>query len=475
LRLRLRLSFQNKLNLSLNLNLGLKADMTILYFIIALGLLIFVHELGHFIMAKRAGVCVEVFSLGFGPRIIGFKLGETDYRVSLFPLGGYVKMRGEEPGEEKEERDPRSFAGKGVFARAKIVFCGPLMNFILAFLLMPIVFMIGKPEPAFLQEPPVVTDVRAESPAETAGLIKGDVIVSVDGKAVKTWDGVLNTILLSPNEKLEFGIERDGQPMEIDVAVGELPEVRGGYVGIEPMLFEGAEPYVGEVNAGGAAAEAGVVRGDLIVSFGGQKVYDWLDLTRLVNDSGGKETEVTVDRGGELISMTVTAKYDDKFGRYIIGITKDRMSGVTMKVRQYGFVDAVVRGTKENIKLLRLTFDVLKKLFTGKLSFKVIGGPVIIAKASAAAAATGLSNFIYFLAFLSMQLSILNLFPIPVLDGGQLVFLGFEAVLRRPLSARVRTVAHQVGFVLLISLMLLITINDIDNVWGVRELLKKLF
>ena len=449
--------------------------MTIIYFIIALGLLIFIHEFGHFIMAKRAGVCVEVFSLGFGPRIIGFKIGETDYRLSLLPLGGYVKMRGEEPGDEKEEKDPRSFAGKGVFARAKIVFCGPLMNCILAFLLMPIVFMIGKPEPAFLQEPPVVTDVRAESPAETAGLIKGDVIVSVDGKGVETWDGVLNKILLSPNEALEFDIEREGQPMTVDVAVGELPEVRGGYVGIEPMLFEGAEPYVGDVKAGAAAAAAGIVRGDLIVSFGGQKVYDWLDLTRLVNDSGGKETEVTVDRGGELIPMPVTAKYDDKFGRYIIGITKDRMSGITMKVRKYGFVAAIVRGTKENVKLLRLTFDVLKKLFTGKLSFKVIGGPVIIAKASAAAAATGLSNFIYFLAFLSMQLSILNLFPIPVLDGGQLVFLGFEAVLRRPLSAKVRMVAHQVGFVFLISLMLLITINDIDNVWGVRELLKKLF
>jgi len=452
--------------------------MTILYFIIALGLLIFIHEFGHFLMAKRAGVCVEVFSLGFGPRILGFRIGETDYRISLFPLGGYVKMRGEEPeeeGEVKKEKDPRSFSAKGVFARAKIVFCGPLMNFVLAFLLMPIVFMIGKPEPAFLHEPPVITDVRAESPAEAAGLIKGDIIISVDGEKVGSWDGVLNMILLSPNERMSFRILREGLPMTVDVDVGEMPEVRGGYVGIEPMLFEGAEPYVGEVKAGGAAAEADIRSGDLIVSFGGQKVYDWLDLTRMVNESGGEETEVTVDRGGELIAMSVTPKYDDKFGRYIIGITKDRMSGVTMTVRKYGFVEAVVRGTKENVKLLRLTIDVLERLFTGKLSFKVIGGPVVIAKASAAAAATGLSNFIYFLAFLSMQLSILNLFPIPVLDGGQLVFLGFEAVLRRPLSARIRMVAHQVGFVFLISLMLLITINDIDNVWGIRELIKKLF
>lgn len=449
--------------------------MTILYFIIALGILIFIHELGHFIVAKRARVCVEVFSLGFGPRVFGIKVGETDYRVSLFPLGGYVKMKGEEPDEEGAKEDPRAFSSKSVFTRARIVLWGPLMNFILAFLLMPLVFMIGKPEPAFLHEKPVITDARAGSPAEEAGLIKGDAILSVDGKGVGTWDDVLNKILLSPNRTLTFGIDREGQPMDVPVAVGEIPELKGGYVGIEPMLFVGAEPYVGELKPGGPAEEAGVVKGDLIVSFDGKKVYDWLDLTRMVNDSAGEEAQLVVQRDGETVSMPVKARYNNKFGRYIIGISKDRMSGVPMKVQKYGFVQAVVRGTKENIKLLKLTYDVLKKLFTGNLSFKVIGGPVIIAKASAAAAKTGLANFIYFLAFLSMQLSILNLFPIPVLDGGQLVFLGYEAVLRRPLSVKVRMIAHQVGFVLLISLMLLITINDIDNVWGIRELIKKIF
>jgi len=449
--------------------------MTILYFIIALGLLIFVHELGHFIIAKRAGVCVEVFSLGFGPKILGFRVGDTDYRISAFPLGGYVKMKGEEPDEEGAKEDPRSFSAKSAFTRARIVFWGPLMNFVLAFALMPLVFMIGKPEPAFLHDRPVVTEVRAESPAEAAGLIKGDMIVSVDGRSVNTWDDVLNKILLSPNRTVDFGIEREGATGEVAIDVGEIPELKGGYVGIEPMLFVGAEPYVGEVKPGGAAEEAGVRSGDLIVAFGGQKVYDWLDLTRMVNDSAGKETELVVRRDDQTVSMPVKARYDDGFGRYIIGVTKDRMSGVPMTVRKYGFVEAFVRGTKENVKLLRLTYDVLKKLFTGGLSFKIIGGPVIIAKASAAAAKTGLANFIYFLAFLSMQLAILNLFPIPVLDGGQLVFLGFEAVLRRPLSVRIRMIAHQVGFVFLISLMLLITINDIDNVWGIRELIKRLF
>lgn len=449
--------------------------MTIIYFIIALGFLIFIHELGHFIVAKRNGVYVEAFSLGFGPRILGLRIGETDYRISLFPLGGYVKMKGEESDEEGAEGDPRSFSSKSAFTRARIVFCGPLMNFILAFLLMPLVFMIGKPEPAFLQEKPIVTDVRAESPASSAGFVKGDLITSIDGKKVAVWDNVLNTILLSPHSTLTFGVDREGRALDIPVAVDEIPELKGGFVGIEPMLFVGADPFVGEVKSGSAAAEAGILPGDLIVSFGGEKVHDWLDLTRVVNESGGKENELVVERDGESITLPVKAKFNKEFGRYIIGITKDRLSGVPMKIQKYGFAEAIVKGTKENLKLLGLTFDVLQRLFTAKLSFKVIGGPVIIAKASAAAAKTGLANFIYFLAFLSLQLSILNLFPIPVLDGGQLVFLGLEGIMRRPVSVRIRTVAHQVGFVLLISLMLLITVNDIDNVWGIRELLKKLF
>ncbi|MFH1830809.1 MAG: RIP metalloprotease RseP [Pseudomonadota bacterium] len=448
--------------------------MTILYFIIALGLLIFIHEFGHFIVAKRAGICVEAFSLGFGPRILGIKWGDTDYRISLFPLGGYVKMRGEEPGEESAT-DPRSFSAKSVWVRAKVVFFGPLMNLILTLALMPIVFMIGRAEPVFLHEPPIITDIKAESPAQEAGLIKGDLLVSVDGKKVTSWENVLNKILLSPGTEMTFGVEREGRFVPIKVKVGDLPELRGGYVGVEPMLFIGAEPWVGEVRPGGSAEAAGIMPGDLVISFDGKNVYDWLDLTRLVNESGGKETTVVVQRDGNMLDLPVKAEFNEKFGRWIIGVTKDRMSGVPMQVQQYGFFGAIVRGTKENLKLAKLTFDVLGRLVTAKLSFKVIGGPVVIAKASAAAAASGFSNFLYFLAFLSMQLSILNFLPIPVLDGGQLVFLGWEAIRRKPLNMRIRLIAHQVGFFLLIGLMLLVTINDIDNVWGIKSLLKKFF
>ncbi len=447
--------------------------MTLLYFIIALGALIFVHELGHFLLAKRAGIFVEVFSLGFGPRIAGLKVGETDYRISAFPLGGYVKMRGEEPGESGSA-DPRSFCAKGVWTRAKVILFGPLMNLILCLVLMPVVFMIGRAQPAYLEQPPVVTAVKSGSPAEAAGLREGDRIVSVDGAAAEAWEEVLNKILLGAKGTLTLGVQRGDELLQTPVAVEELPEIKGGYVGIEPMLFLGSEPRIDGVRPGGAAERAGLKPGDLVVSFGGNPVNDWLDLTRMVNDTQGRETPVVVERGGKQLQERVTPTFNKDFGRYVIGISKDRMSGIPMVVKQYGLVDAVKKGFQENWKLTKLTFEVLGRLLSFKLSYKVLGGPIIIAKTSAAAAASGLASFLYFLAFLSLQLAILNVLPIPVLDGGQLLFLGLEAIRRKPLSVRVQAVAHHIGFALLISLMLLVTVNDIDSVWGLRSLLQKL-
>lgn len=448
--------------------------MTIVYFIIALGILIFVHELGHFIMAKRAGIFVETFSLGFGPRLVGFKCGDTDYRISLLPFGGYVNMRGEEPADEKAG-DPQSFAVKSVWARVKVIVWGPLMNLILCLVFMPIVFMIGRQEPVFLREAPVLMDVRAGSPAADAGLMKGDTVVALDGKEISTWEDVLNRVLLEPNANIKFDLKRNGELIEKEIKVSGMPEMRGGYIGIEPMLFYGNEAVVGGVSASGAAAKAGIKGGDKVISFAGKEIKDWVGLSETIGRSGASEQNIVIERGGEKLSLRVQPEFNKDFGRYVIGIMQDTKNGVPMVIRKLSFADAIVAGTKENIKLARLTFDVLKKLVTLKLSYKVLGGPIIIAKVSAAAAASGLSDFIYFLAFLSLQLGILNLMPVPVLDGGFLVFLGIEAIIRRPLSVKIRNIATQVGFVALISFMLLVTYNDIDKVWGIREIINKIF
>jgi len=449
--------------------------MTLLYFLIALGLLIFVHEIGHFILAKRQDVKVEEFSLGFGPRILGFKKGETDYRISALPLGGYVKMLGEDPEDEKAAEDPRSFAKKTVWQRVKIVACGPLMNLVFSLAIMPLVFFIGRSQPVFLNEPPVVSGVRAESPAAMANLKKGDLITAIDGKKVATWEDALNKFILAPNSTLKVTIERGGETFDQDIGVGQMPELKGGYVGIEPMLFLGNEAVIDAVQSGGPADEAGIRKGDLIEAVGGKPVSDWLDLSQKVNESQENEASIKVKRGEETLTVNVKPQYNEEAKRWLIGIIKDRQSGMPMTVVRLGAIDSIVAGTKENIKLINLTFTVLKRLFTGGLSYKILGGPVIIAKASAAAAASGFSNFLYFIAFLSLQLSIINILPIPVLDGGHLLFLGIEAVRRRPVSLKVRQYATQAGFFLLIAFMLLVTWNDLESVFGLRSLLRKLF
>lgn len=448
--------------------------MTLLYFLIALGLLIFVHELGHFILAKRQDVKVEEFSLGFGPRIIGVKKGETDYRISALPLGGYVKMLGEDPEGEGVD-DPRSFSRKTIWQRTKIIIFGPLMNLIFALAVMPLVFFIGRSEPVFLSERPVVIGVRADSPAMQAGLKKGDVIDAIDGKAVKDWEEVINKFIISPDSSLTLTITRNTKTFDQPVSVMQMPEVKGGYVGIEPMFFLGNEAVIDGVQPGGPAAAAGIEKGDRIEALGGKAVSDWIDLSQKVNENEGKETTLNVKRGDETLSFKVKPEYNEDAKRWLIGIVKDRQSGVPMTVVRYGLWGSLVNGTKENIKLVGLTFTVLGKLFTGDLSLKVLGGPVIIAKASAAAAASGIANFLYFLAFLSMQLAIINILPIPVLDGGHLLFLAIEGIRRRPLSIKVRQYATQAGFFLLIGLMLLVTWNDLENIFGLHSLIKKLF
>lgn len=449
--------------------------MTIIYFIIALGLLIFVHEFGHFIVAKRRDIKVEVFSLGFGPRLIGFKIGETDYRISLLPLGGYVKMLGEDASDENAKGDPRSFAAKSIWSRTKVIAAGPIMNLFFCLLVMPIVFMIGREEPQFLKEPPVIINVRAESPATAAGLESGDKILSVDGAEVKTWEDLLNKIIINPGATLSFRIERGGNSFTRDVAVDEIPELKGGYVGIEPMFFFGNEAVIDAVKPGGPADRAGLKSGDMVKSFAGKEIKDWLDLSAKVDESKGEASEIVIVRDGQEMQFTFAPVFDESFHRWLIGISKDRKSGVPMQMVRYGFFDAVKIGTLENIKLAELTLDVLKRLVTLKLSYKVLGGPIIIAKTSAVAAAGGISAFLYFLCFLSLQLGILNFLPIPVLDGGHIMFLGIEAVMRRPLSERVRSVADQAGFVLLIALMILVTYNDLNNIWGIVDKIKNLW
>jgi len=448
--------------------------MSILYFIIGLGLLIFIHELGHFLVAKFSGIRVERFSLGFGPRLIKFKAGETEYCISALPLGGYVKMSGQEDFEEGEIvplDDPRAFSSKSLWTRLKVVLAGPFMNLLLPFVLMPMVFLIGRQEPKFLSKPVDLYGVQDKSPAQEAGLLPGDRLVKVDGQAVDTWGEALPLVLKPSAQALRLQVARQGQVLDQEITVKKSQEESQPF-GLEPMLFLDMDPIIGEFAPNSPAKAAGMASGDRVLSVDGKPISDWAGMSERVNASQGKSLDFIVERQGEKLEMKVTPQYNNELKKYVVGVTKGSSPQFYEK-RQYGFVDAVKKGFEENLLLFGMTFKVLKDLVTLKASYKELGGPIKIAEVSAQAAKKGIGNFLYLLAFLSIQLGILNLLPIPVLDGGHVAFMAYEGVAKRPLPMKKRLIAQQIGMFLLLTLMILVTVNDIDSVWGFKEILAK--
>lgn len=425
---------------------------TIISFILVLGLLILVHELGHFLVAKKLDVKVEKFSIGFGPKIIAFTRGETEYMISVFPLGGYVKMKGEEPGEALEN-DPREFASKPVAQRMAIIIAGPLMNLLLTFLLLPLVFMIGVNVPAYLQEEVKIGWVMAGSPAVDAGIKPGDIIRKIDGNEVTSWEKAMTIITSSPGNKLSVEIVRDGLPRRLDLVPHTQENNGAGYAGIvHPM-----EARVGEIRPGLPASRAGLVKRDLILAINGRQVSHWIEMSNIIQETGEKEVTLSVLREGKILEVKLKPVVDEESKRTIIGITRSE----PMRLVKYGLSGAIKEGMLKAAELTSLTLDILKKLFTFNLSIKSLGGPIMIAQATGAAAESGLSDLIYLMAFISLQLGVLNLLPIPVLDGGHVFFLLAEMALRRPVSTKAREIAQQIGFVILITLMLIVSYNDV--------------
>lgn len=451
--------------------------MTIIYFIIALGLLVLIHEWGHFIVARKSGIRVDEFSIGFGPKLFSYKPGPTEYKVSLLPLGGYVKLYGEDPvaeseGDEEKAKEiadsPDAFSAKPISKRMAVALAGPAMNLLLCLIIMPIVFMLGRQVPAILEQSPKVIGLKSDSPAEKAGFLEGDLILSINGEKTENWSDTLNWVLLHPNEKAEVIVKRGAETKTLHLETIESPLTKEaiGYAGFEPQFFIGNDPQVGRVTPDMPAAQAGLEAGDIIKSIDGQEISFWTEMTDKIRASEGKELQLMVERDGERFNTTLQATYNEALKTHVIGITQYQDPNFFVK-KQYPFTEAIVKGTEENIKLLKLTGDVLGRLFTFQLSYKALGGPIQIAQASGAAARSGLGEFLYFLAFLSLQLGILNLLPIPVLDGGHVAFMLVEAARGgKPVSQKIRHSLSLVGMMALLSLMLLVTVNDVDRVWG---------
>jgi regulator of sigma E protease len=451
--------------------------MTLIYFIIVLGVLVFVHELGHFLVAKAVGIRVTVFSIGYSPKIIGFKRGETEYRLSALPLGGYCSMAGQEEDEEVEDRsDPRLFFNRPAWQRFLVVFSGPLMNVLLCLVLMPIVFMIGREQPVYLDNAPQVIAVQQNSPADKAGILKDDLIVAINGKKVSEWGEVLNKILISAGDKVQLDIDRNGSILKKDVDVITIFGDVNGDIGISPAVLYEGDTTVMSVEKDSPADKAGILAKDKVLSINSERIRSWSHMLHALSLNGGTPIEITIERNGAQLQKKIEPAFNKDYERWLIGIigSEDAMY-VPTEIKKYGFVAAVEYGWLETYKLTIILGDVLKRLVTLKLSYKTLGGPVLIAKASAAAASMGLAAFIYFMAFLSIQLGILNLLPIPVLDGGHILFLAIEKIIRRPIHIKVKIVANYFGLAILVGLIVMITYNDLDRFWGVGKFLAKIF
>lgn len=424
----------------------------ILAFVFALGVIVFVHELGHFVVAKAFGCRVLTFSLGWGKRLWGFQRGETDYRVALFPIGGYVQLAGEDP-TDVDPNDDRHFFNKPRWQRVLVYLAGPAMNVLLSIGLIAVLFMVGIEMPGLQRLEPVIGSVVEGSPGEAAGLAAGDRVLSVDGGRVDDWDDVQFSILASAGRELSVEIERQGSRRTLLVTPAEVPKYEIGDAGIFPQFV----PRVTMVEGGSPAERGGLRVGDELRSVDRHPVTGSREFIDLIQARGGQPAELGIVRDGESMSVGVTPDGEAGAGRIGIGL------GV---YQRFGPVKALGESVRYNWQLATQTVDVIGRIATGRMAAKsALSGPVEIAALSGAAARSGVKNLLYLMGLVSISIGLLNLLPIPVLDGGQILLLSVESLMRRDLSMTFKERFNQVGFVMIMALMVAVLYLDLSKNW----------
>lgn len=515
----------------------------ILAFLFVIGILVFIHELGHFLIAKWCGVRIEKFSLGFGKKLLGYTRGETEYLISSLPLGGYVKMYGEgtegnvivdyvEPGTKAEQKGfisgdritkiegidlstysnwgkllyylnsspdqvrtfevdrenskhiiktnidglagikgftekeyPRGFSNQSAFKRFLIVIAGPFMNYLLPFLFVPIVFMVGINVPAYLEKTPIVGYISPNSPAEEAGFEIGDKIINTNGKQVKNWRDVNIVFQSNPDSIIKVEVERNGKNQNLSLIAEASSE---GIVAVG--LSEPLEAKIGDVIPGSPAEKIGLLKGDEILEINGIEIKDWDHMAKNIRENANKEISLVVKRDDKILNLKTTPETNPQTNQGAIGITLYREE----IVKKYNFFESIYKGTQEAAKMVfEITFiflGFLFKLITGKIALstagKSIAGPLFIAKISGSAAESGLAQLLQFTSFISINLAIINLLPIPMLDGGHILFLFLEKIKGKALSQKTLEITQRIGFSLLIFIMFLAIYNDVSRVKG---------
>jgi regulator of sigma E protease len=446
---------------------------TIVSFVIVIGLLILIHELGHFFVARWCGVGVERFSIGFGPVLLRWRGKETEYCLSVIPMGGYVKMMGEEDnpleGGGGTTYDPgKAFAKKPLWARFLIVFAGPAMNLVLAAVIFAIVLgTLGRPV-----WPATVGRVAEGGPAATAGLRTGDTVVAVNGRPITYWEDLERALASANGRPLELKVRRDGAERTVTVTprLRSVPdpvfrEPRETWdIGAGPQLI----PQISSVSADSPAKRAGLQPGDVVIAVAGQPVFTPEDLVEAIRSRPGQAFPLTVERDGQPLTLTVTPDavrekgpdgQEREVGRIQAGIATK-----TVRFEPYNPVMAAGYGAVKTWDMTVLTIKGLWKLVSRQIDSSNIGGPIQIATEAGRQAKDGMASLALFTAIISVNLGVLNLLPVPMLDGGHLLFFMIEAVLGRPLAPRKREMAQQVGFVLLMLLMGYALYNDLVRI-----------
>ena len=423
---------------------------TILAFIIVFGILVFVHEFGHFFMAKLVGIRVDVFSFGYGKRLFGFKKGDTDYRVSLIPMGGYVKFPGEEVYEKEREVEPGDFMAAKRWQRLLTIVMGPVMNILLAIGLVAAINMVGAPVPVYQSQTPVIGWVEPDSPAEKTDLQIDDEILTIDGQRTKTWSDVELAVGTKPKRTIKLEVKRGEEIIDVDLLTEGKTIHEMGYAGFFGKILTEIKMLVPDA----PAEKAGLKPGDVILEIDGQPAY-YFQFLEMIQNNPNVELNFRIRRVEELLDIPVTPRLKGDVGE--IGIAQV----IEFKEESLGFFTAFKQSVKDNVRLTFLVINFIKDLLTGEATARQLGGPIEIASLSYTALRMGLLAMMSWIALISLQLGIINLFPIPVLDGGQILVISLEGIFRRDFSPKVKQIVMQIGFAIFIVLIVFVILNDV--------------
>jgi regulator of sigma E protease len=434
--------------------------ITILAFAFVIGVLVFVHELGHYLAARRVGIRVLTFSVGFGPKVVGFSHGGTDYAISAIPLGGYVKMAGETV-EDQRTGAPDEFLSKSKWQRFQVLIAGPAMNIGLAIVLLWVVLVQGADIPAYRDMVPVVGAVETPSPAAAAGLQVGDRILRVDDRDVATWEDFLMAVGGKAHREVTLLVDHNGDRR----AVALVPKAKGKYEVGDVGVFPKTHPHVRSVNVGDPAEKAGFKPNDVVTAVEGQTISFAQQLSEQINKHTGQPITVRVARAGQPLDLHVTPVKRGTVGMIGISIS-DEVTRI-----EPGVLEALQMSVTQNWDATKLIFRTLGGLFTGETSPKQLMGPVGIAQLSGESAKIGLFSLLALMASISLNLGLLNLMPIPVLDGGHITIMALEGLARRDFSVRVKERMLLAGFVLLMLLMVTVIYNDLARTGWAEHLL----